>query len=370
MNKRCVLSNLVVALSLPLVAMIMSGCGASAGPRSDLAAAWDPSNNPAIFEPGYEYRLGNLPLNGETRRTPWPDTYWPDQYGGIADRWQTNDDTFTYRTYNDPAKLSQEQIAILSPAEKFDLLRGRYDFPLVRSERLRTSAEAQIWRGICHGLAPLSLAIEEPQPVVLRNSRGLEIPFGASDIKALLVYHQAHMANVPPRVLGQRCDEDLVRFPDRAQNPACDDVNAGAFHLVITNRVGIRKVGVITDLARDIQVWNQPIYSYRAVIGRSTPPRLGAAPGTVEEKVVYMQVRYAVSVDPSWAAQDRSNDRGYDQKSFQYTVELDNAGRIIGGRWLGDTRPDFMWVQPAATLSGDWQLLAQQYKPSVKTKTP
>ncbi|MBM4252510.1 MAG: hypothetical protein FJ146_11105 [Deltaproteobacteria bacterium] len=360
-------------LRVPLLVIklvVLGGCGAVQQSPSHLAAGWDPSNNPAIFEPGYEYRLSALPLSGQTSHIPWPDTYWPDQYGGIADRWQTSEDTFSYKTYNDPAKLNQEQLALLSPAEKFDLLRGRYDFPLVGSERRRTNPESALWRGICHGLAPLSMAIREPQPTVVKNARGIEIPFGASDIKALLVYNQALMANVAPRVLGQRCNDDLSRYPDRSQNPACEDVNAGAFHLVITNRVGIRKVAVITDLARDLQVWNQPIYSYRAAIGRSTPPRLGAAPGTVEEKVISMQVRYSVSVDPSWSAQDTSGGRGYDERNYQYTVELDNAGRIIGGRWLGDGRPDFMWVQPPANLSGDWQLLAQFYRSAVKTQNP
>ncbi len=350
--------------AVSLIPLILLACGTSPQASSNLKAAWDPSNNPAIFEPGYEYNLSRLPLDGQTTRLPWPDTYWPDQYGGIADRWQTSEDTFSYRTYAEPAKLSVEQLATLSPAEKFDLLRGRYDFPLVSSERRRTNPDTPLWRGICHGLAPLSLAIKEPGPVVLRNGFGLAIPFGSSDIKALLVYHQATMSNVPARVLGQRCNDDLERFPERSQNPACDDVNAGAFHLVITNRVGIRKVGVIADLARDSQVWNQPIYTYHAVLGRTTPPRLGAAPGTFEERIVSMQVKYAVSVDPSWEMQIATDEHGLSEQTFQYSLELDRNGRIIGGRWLNDVHPDFLWMQPAAGLTGDWQLLTQFYQPN------
>ena len=49
------------------------------------------------------------------------------------------------------------------------------------------------WAGYCHGWAPAANRFEEPLPVTVRNADGVEIPFGSSDVKALLTYFEAEV---------------------------------------------------------------------------------------------------------------------------------------------------------------------------------
>ncbi|NBX17181.1 MAG: hypothetical protein EBR09_07440, partial [Proteobacteria bacterium] len=68
---------------------------------------------------------------------------------------------------------------------------GRFDFPTVQSERRRTSPAAAAWEGLCHGWAPASLEFNEPEPVTVTGENNIKIPFGSSDIKALLSWYMA-----------------------------------------------------------------------------------------------------------------------------------------------------------------------------------
>jgi hypothetical protein len=359
--------DLMRLLAMFFVLISAVSCGGGSGSISQISETWDWFNNPKVFERGYEFKLTSLPSSGEIAPTPWSDTYWPSFRGGIADRWQTWDDPFQFKTPDFPDKLSQAQISRLSPAEKFDLLRGRYDFPLVRAERARTSADAPRWEGLCHGWAPVALLLKEPRPVIANNAKGLKIPFGSSDIKALLTYHQGQLAYAPSKMLGQRCNDDFGRFPNSTKRPACEDVNAGAFHLVLANRIGLRKEGFVADMTRDAEVWNQPVYAFRSRVVQSSPASDGAARGTVEEKRIQTDLYYAIEVDPSWKAQNTILNRGRRKESLEYIVEMDARGRIIGGRWLSENRPDFLWVQSLGAFRGEWKILEDLYNQSTNS---
>jgi hypothetical protein len=64
-----------------------------------------------------------------------------------------NQDNWKYHlnTKEELKQLSQQQLMELSPAEKLDILAGRYDYPTVKSERRRTSPYDEFWEGLCHG---------------------------------------------------------------------------------------------------------------------------------------------------------------------------------------------------------------------------
>ena len=49
------------------------------------------------------------------------------------------------------------------------------------------------WQVYCHGWTAASIAFEEPAPILVTNPDGLRIPFGSSDIKALLTYLQGEV---------------------------------------------------------------------------------------------------------------------------------------------------------------------------------
>lgn len=172
------------------------------------AEPWNSINDPRNMNPNYEYRFDALPFKGgvDDAHMPWSDNYWESDWGGISLRWvglpeaQLDPegtevlDKYAQFRYLPPTRsevmgMSKADLAKLSPAEKYDIAMGRYDLPTHRSERLRTSPNRPDWEGICHGWVPAAIHHAEPLPVEITNPDGLVIPFGSSDVKALLSYY-------------------------------------------------------------------------------------------------------------------------------------------------------------------------------------
>lgn len=373
---------------------------------SDLKEAWDEQNDPEIF--GYDYltetynystSFEELPLDGDVVPRPWSGDYWPTYKGGISYRWhQPTPELERYSYEIEPfAELDAGKIKYLSPAEKYDLYIGAGHYPLTRYERRRTQILKTVpdhesydpdfsiptWEGLCHAWAPATLHYDNPKSVTLKGKKGHEIPFGSSDIKALLTMaiHLGPSGNVD--FLGQRCNtkfselEEKLRSEDlseeevvRAKNAAnCRDTNAGAFHLVLTNEVGLDSKGFIVDITRDFEVWNQPVEGYESVIvSRQEGAHDGAAPETVEEVEIETTLFYTTEIHHSY---DKVVTPYSTQSAmYRYRLELDENGDIIGGEWLSDDRPDFLWRQEVTEFSGFFGDLKKIYEKSTAPVEP
>lgn len=326
--------------------------------------AWDQINNPQNILASSEMikKYSELKKEGAVNPAPWADTYWPTQQGGIAFRWLINETPFRYQTLDESSVrlLSFAQKKNLSPAEKFDIFMGRYDFPTVAAERKRTSPNAQSWEGMCHGWAPASLFFKEPHSVVLTNADGVSIPFGASDIKALLIYY---VASSPEKVdsyyVGGRCYG--------SNSDGCQDPNAGAFHVLIINMVNKGKP-LVLDIDRGSEVWNQPVAGYK-MTSESVDNEISstAAPGTVKQIRIAMDLYYGKEAAPQWA----SDSLVIKTKSYAYTVELDKDDNILGGEWLSSDHPDFLWSQQVPRFSHEYYGKIQDvYKKSLEEFKP
>lgn len=339
---------LVLVLAM---AGLMAACGPTTPSSSQVKEAWAPSSDPRLLHAqtnGYQWQLARLPLDGAIPVQPWADDYWPSYTGGIAKRWEYTDAW----TYESPSLLqlqlmSQEEMKKLSPAEKLDIFVGAYHYPTVARERLRVRPTAPTWEGLCHGWAPAALVFEEPRATVVTNADGIAIPFGSSDVKALLTYAMdKHMQTEgSTSSVGLRCNNNLSAEPAAARSLACRDVNAGAFHVALTNEIGLRKKGFVADVTRDAEVWNHPIYAYRSrILGHSRPHR-GAAFGTVREVMVETDIDYTVEISPTWEPVVGTEAQAISTRTYQYRLELDYWGQVIGGEWLTDDRPDFLWTE-------------------------
>jgi hypothetical protein len=346
-----------------IASSLLISCGRPSGSGGSLEEAWDHVNDPLRLGQGWIRDFSQLPVTGQLERKPWSDSYWPSRSGGIADRWRDYEaDTFAYEFYSlDQLRaLSPLQVSRLSPAEKFDILLGQYDYPLVQGERLRTSPDAQGWEGLCHGWASAALSYPEPQATLVVNNDGISIPFGAADIKALLTYWDGEVSYGYSRGLGGRCNIDLDENPDDATRPECRDANAGAFHVVLANKIGIRNEGFVADVTRSLQVWNQPVFGFETKVLGERGPSPGAAPDAVREVEVETQMSYTVETRARWNA-DRDENPGPSVRSatYSYVVELNSQGEIVGGEWLTEERPDFLWTRERAEFSNGWEMLGE-----------
>jgi hypothetical protein len=321
-----------------------------------------------------------LPKSGKLSddRLGWSESYWPSNKGGIAYRWNHPNPTpfkFKLHTKEELMKMSQKELSQLSPAELYDISNDDYNYTLTRKAFSLYSPRDLWWEGICHGWAQAAINYPEPQPIVYTNKAGIKVPIGASDIKALLAMHEAYnykgekfafagrRCRVNGKVEGEGDDRDRPEhraFPPQelAESPDCRDVNAGAFHVIISNMIGLLGKGFVADIDRFNDVWNQPIVGYNTkVMGEETVNESHRAQGITRRIRVKMEMVYGEELKfytPELAAEGHQNfvskkpvtmtkHQKFLSKNYEYILELNSSGKIIGGEWITQTRPDFMW---------------------------
>ncbi len=339
-----------------------------------------PSNFSSIAGMSVITTFKSLPKRGRIAddRLGWSETYWPSNKGGVAYRWNHPDPKpFRYRlhTKEELQKMNQEELGQLSPAELYDISNDDFNYTLTRRALSLYSPQDLWWEGICHGWAQAAINFPEPQPIVYTNKSGMRVPIGASDIKALLAMHEAYnykgekfsfagrRCKVRGKVVGEADDRDNPsdrNYPDidLAESPDCRDVNAGAFHVIISNIIGLHGKGFVADIDRFNDVWNQPIVGYETTVMSEEPVDDVQRAQKVERRLrVTLAMTYGEELKfytPELAAQGHQNfvsklpvtntpHQKFLTRSYEYVIELNAAGAIIGGEWISQTRPDFMW---------------------------
>jgi hypothetical protein len=363
---------------------------------------WDYANNPDRLrdnDPTSNYitYFYDLPLKSQLRNTPWSGDYWPSYHGGISYRWFDylsdwyGHDRYGYDLYTrqEVFDLDFESMKMLSPAEKYDLYLGEYNFPLVQYERNRTSImrivedspvydpeyEIPSWEGLCHGWAPATLLYENPKAFVVENKDGLVIPFGSSDMKALLTFFLHYNDNSSSYFLGRRCNIDFSElqskldngeiteqeYLDRLEMAQCRGVNAGSFHVILANQIGIQQQGFVADVIRDLEVWNQPVIGHEfMILGEQDPNEAQLSYGVDKVIKVDARMQYVIETGSSWYPDMDPYALTY--KYYSYLLELDAEGHIIGGEWLSYERPDFFWRRERPNFEGYFKELEKLYE--------
>jgi hypothetical protein len=369
------------------------------------AEKWNKSNNPNYFNiivnAPMKLALLDLPASGrlEDDRLGWSETFWPSSLGGIAYRWNSpNPMPFKYKllTKEELKKMSESQLSELSPAELYDISQGDYKYSLTKKVLNTYSPDDLWWEGICHGWSQAASNYPEPDRNVVTNKDGIRVPFGASDVKGLLAMHDAFNSKGLYARIGDRCgvegkvpgeafpeDGDVpMPSPKDANRPECADVNAGAFHVVLSNMIGVYSHGFVADVDRFNDVWNQPIVGYESSFFEEHPVTALEFKNGIEKKIrVVTIMSYGdelefytpelasegvvgfVSKDPvtGTSAQTTST------KRYEYLLEMNSSGKIVGGTWISDARPDMLWMmkKDAKFRNGRYPLagLNQIYKP-------
>jgi hypothetical protein len=306
--------------------------------------------------------------------------------------------------YHSPSRdearqMSRAELAQLSPTEKYDLFRGQYDYPMTRDvlTAKNVGPMRSYWEGICHGWAPASVNHSEPLPVDVVNPDGVVIPFGSADVKALLDYMYTspergffglHVGNNASAVtqMGYRCNTDLTVNPNGG-GIKCQGVNAGAFHIAMTNYIGLRHKPFVADVGHGKEIWNNPVYAYSfQVIDHSCPATVAA--GTRRCVKLHTVIRYPSDDErfgPQWdptigreevlvpdneapvtgdlAARIAVGYR-YEEGKYDYWLELGEGDRILGGTWASQDRLDYLWNMTRKPFTGEFEDLARIYRPA------
>ncbi|PIE00905.1 MAG: hypothetical protein CSA79_01820 [Thiothrix nivea] len=373
-------------------------------------AASTRNDNPANLVDTLRYtRLNEMENAGlksaRLSETPWSDDYWAIYKGILGARyadpkfpespdWKKNADYILANPATDIlASRSAHYINRLSPAEKYDALVGDAAGSLTQrmwSEGKRyydANGSVETWMGICHGWAPAAYMLDRPvRPVTLHTPDNIPIKFYPADIKALASLIWANAAS-RTRFIGGRCnDKDPATDPEtgRVISERCFDTNPGTWHVAVVNQVGVSRRSFVMDVTFDYEVWNQPIYSYEY---RYFNPQTRRATGSLADATVAigdytndkfkrfrsnrtqsvvgvsMTIKYMVETYPQQRDHDTPDMDAAQSVTYEYDLELDAEGDIIGGEWYRNKHPDFLWTPPKGAraesrldnrISGSW----------------
>lgn len=318
--------------------------------QASIDQEWGRHSDPSIRSRSYERHFSLLPLSGKPKdhRKLWASDWWPNRKGSINFRWNAETPTgfrLVSPTREEAHGMTEKELSALAPSEKFDLLMGDYDYSLKKEVARMANPRAPEWYGICHGWAPAAVNHVEPTAKNLLGQDGLTIPFGSSDIKALLSYYYAnHHDAGSTRQMGKRCF---------FMNPGCsdEDLNAGAFHIALTNSVGILRESMILDLERNELVWNHAVNGYHTtIVDDELPPSDDSARRTVRRIRVKTAMGYVKEIKSnSWSPTNGSGLHVNGVAHYEYFLDIDAKGKIIGGNWISKARPDFIWGMDKAT---------------------
>lgn len=380
-------------------------------PRVTARAASTQNDNPANLVDTLRYtRLNDMESAGlksaKLAETPWSDDYWAIYKGILGARyadssfpestnWKENADYIIGNPASSIlASRSAHRINLLSPAEKYDALVGDANGNLTQrmwSEGKRyydaNNGKVETWMGICHGWAPAAYMLDRPlKPVTLHTPDNIPIKFYPADIKALASLIWANAAS-RTRFIGGRCnDKDPATDPatGRVISERCFDTNPGTWHVATVNQVGVAKRSMVLDVTFDYEVWNQPIYAYEyryfnpqtrratdsleaatVAIGDYTSDKFKRFRSSRTQSVVgvSMNVKYIVETNPRQLDSDSPALDAVQSVDYEYDLELDGNGDIIGGEWYRNKHPDFLWTPPKGAraltqrdsqVSGNW----------------
>lgn len=252
-----------------------------------------------------EWRFEELPKSGmvEKERRPWSGHIYPDKDGGCINVLRVYDRAYHYGR-SLCVNFERRDIEIHKSPQK---RRGPLGLLQV------TKVDTPDWAGHCNGWAAASIRHAEPKNNVVRKG----VTFTPSTIKGLLA--------------------ELYVFGDIEMLAGADStVHPATFHVALTNWVGRGQHPIAMDNTLGEEIWNYPIYSYKSSSAKRGNNR-------VEVKT---NIGFINSVNSEY---DEAPKR-YKFMYFHYYLDLDMAGRIVGGGSYRDSEKiDLLWVplQPA-----------------------
>ncbi|WP_394831988.1 hypothetical protein LVJ94_36270 [Pendulispora rubella] len=378
-------AQFIVALPLLFVAAACSSQGGDAMQERTGSVkqpeAWSPRDNPSLFTSNLEKRLSNLPRIGEAAKIPWAGSYWPTFKDGINYRWDGPNSDSPAKKYELAFGRSGVEDAV-SRTSGVDAHGGRrsctkssqcdYNQGEACAKRTGESRGRCIptWFGICHAWAPAAILVPEPQHDVVKNGVTFHVP----DIKALVsLVHES----VTTKFVSLRCNaEEGDMDPDEYGRPRsdCRDTNPGTLHILLANYLGIRKQSFVEDRTYDYQVWNQPLRNFKVLSTETVTSQEANAlvvgdsedassdylfnPKAVTFVHVKTEVTYITESGPEEGHLASKIDEYTRGSRYDYVLELDGNGEIIGGEWVGRSKsdhPDFLWLpvrQNGGTVAG------------------
>jgi len=363
--------------------LIVAGCGAEQPGNDDglhswtEGVRWGPKDDPQLLDSDLVYDVDQLPTEGRVATDPWPGYYWPTAADSINLRWngpRSESATAKYgRAFGirDVEKRVSEYLGVLSVSSR----RACYSNASCNRSAGEVCAHFNgqgvgrcipSWWGICDAWAAAAVLEPEPRRAITVNG----VTFEIQDLKALISLTMSYADPDVPRPRARRVslrcnDADSSIKYDAYGRPAdsnseCRDTNPGTFHVALANYLGLRQQSLLEDRMLDDEVWTHPMRSYRfrqSEVDAKQANRLVGASGNRYRFNDDAHRLFHVVASVEWVdlvlanAQTNRPLAGSDEAmggdTYEYVLEVDQADRIIGGEWIGNSKtrhPDFLWL--------------------------
>lgn len=348
------------------------------------ADAWNPTNDPSRFGGGLVYGIASLPVSGDVTATPWSPGYLP-----VYERWAVAPDAIRESAdcwsalasggaAIDEAALSQAVDACPASAASGEREDAGEDEPFFQVDTSEGAAtEQRFTMGLCH--AWVAASILEPEPRLEVNVGGGTL--SADQIGDLLAIAYSTTLG---RAAGSACsigegddtltiDEDgFIQEPMSYAvggsaltidedgfivDPTCYDGNAGTFHVLLGNLVGLEGRAFALDLSTAASLELAPVLGYRQVVedGLDIPALEGLLDRAGWSLLDHDADSFAW-VESTVTFLAPADEDGTSTRTWTYVLELDASGAITGGTWGSGglaTAPDFFLLPVAAAAAID-----------------
>lgn len=299
-------------------------------------------------------------------KVAWGGNYWPCTNGGIAYRNSATMQkipTSQSLNWNEILRKNEQELFVLSPAEKMDVYLGNKNFDITKFELQNRGPERKIrtddsYCGYCNGARIAGALLPEPHNnVVVYSSanQSIKITFSPSDIKALATAIYMH----PSKYFS-------IGFPDTTTrnrldpNPAIVDVFTRLY-------LGNYHIPFMIDAVYTPSIFNETVLGYKRTITKYRDLTSGeknyikAAQAIEIDLVLYLQDELTIErsnastidimSDSAKALKEKSQSATYGtwvhKKKYTYNLYVDAQKKIVDGRWRGEPI-DFLW-----TANGD-----------------
>lgn len=199
---------------------------------------------------------------GQPDAVPWPGTFWPYGYAGTSAK------------VDKSGNYVEGSGSGTSPMEAFDKIAGEgsnandwekknHTCETIKDPEEKSGCEG--WWGHCNGWAAAAIKEDEPKKGFAVNGTAL----ATADVKGILseVWLSTNSLFEGDTNKSTKTSELLksgaLEKPNSSAYRAFWDVTPRSLFLILTNYIGLGKIGIAIDRFTGDQVWNQPLIGYR-----------------------------------------------------------------------------------------------------------
>lgn len=324
--------RIVQLISIGLLTLSTTNCVKPSASKSKEAIADEEKDFLSKLN-SLETRFDRLPLQSQYQGSVWNGYYWPYKQGGML------------------AKLFDSKESPLDKLQQLYKKRGKeteFVETFLPWINFKTSWLADdVWAGYCNGMAEAAFVVPVKNKAVSLEG----ITFHPHEVKALAAMLFVHSEG-ERYFAGKRAEWHSQRLDPsgRPWDIEDRDTNPGTFHIAMAN-MEAHQTPLIVDVHQLSTVLNFPVKSFEVLESEviKDPSIISQMKEFNEKAVKFVKLKSRLTMADSHRVSYEASGVDYDYiQEYQYILELDAEGTILGGEWIEGSiaqHPDFIYTR-------------------------